>query len=175
MKKLFIKSKMFIRFLILKLHYKTRNLVRIKGKIYMENPNVYFGKNDVLFNGVKFRGSGKIIIGNNVDIGDDTIIYSNKEVRIGDNTMIAAQCYIIDCDHGTSRGIPMREQGLITKEITIGQDVWIGAGTKILKGVKLADGVVIGSGSVVTSKLTTKKNEIYAGIPARIISERKGE
>lgn len=175
MKVFIIKLKMFVRFLVLKLNYRTKNLVRIKGKIYMENPNVSFGKNDVIFDGVKFRGSGKIIIGNNVDIVSDTIIYSNKEVRIGDNTMIAAQCYIIDCDHGMYKGIPMRKQELITKEIIIGQDVWIGAGAKILKGVELADGVVIGAGSVVTSKLRTKKDEICAGVPAKIISKRKGE
>lgn len=175
MRNFIIKVKMFIRFIFLKLHYKTKGLVRIKGKIYMENPNVIFGKNNIIFEGVKFRGKGKIIIGDNVSISSDTIIYSDKEITIGNDTMIAAQCYIIDCDHGMSKGIPMREQGLIPKKIIIGQDVWIGAGAKILKGVELNDGVVIGAGSVVTSKLKTEKYEIYAGVPARKISERKGE
>lgn len=175
MKTFIIKFKMLIRYIILKLHYKTKGLVKIKGKIYMDNPNVFFGKNNVIFEGVKFAGSGNIIIGNNVSIGSNTILYSDKEVKIGDNTMIAAQCYIIDCDHGITKGIPMREQGLISKEIVIGKDVWIAAGAKILKGVKLADGVVIGAGSVVTSKLNTKDNEIYAGVPAKKISDRKEE
>lgn len=60
-----------------------------------------------------FFGDGLIEIGDNVDIGNGTIIYASQNgggVKIADNSMIAAQCYIIDTDHGICAGELIRNQ-----------------------------------------------------------------
>lgn len=75
-------------------------------------------------------GDGLIEIGDNVDVGNGTIIYASKNggVKIGNNSMIAAQCYIIDADHGIRGGKLIREQGTTVSPVEIGEDVWIAAG-----------------------------------------------
>lgn len=78
----------------------------IVGDIILINKNIRIGQGVTIYPGVMFFGDGIIEIGDNVDIGKDTIFYSsakNGGIKIGANTMIAAQCYIIDTDHGTKR------------------------------------------------------------------------
>ncbi len=54
--------------------------------------------------------------------------------------MIAAQSYIIDCDHGIEVGKLIQKQENSVKPIKIGTGVWVAAGAKILNGVTLCDG-----------------------------------
>ena len=119
-------------------------------------------------------GGGPIVIGDNVSIGNGTIIYSSKNgggVTIGNNTSIAAQCYIIDMDHGTRAGELIREQSDSAAPISIGEDVWIAAGCKILKGTVIRDGAVIGAQSLVKGEIP--ENAIAVGIPAKVKKYRE--
>lgn len=74
----------------------------IVGDITVINKNIKLGHNVTIYPDVMLFGDGEIVIGDNVDIGNGTIIYSSKDggVTIGNDTMIAGQCYIIDMDHG---------------------------------------------------------------------------
>lgn len=85
--------------------------------------------------------------------------------------MIAAQSYIIDCDHGIKAGELMQKQKNSVQPITIGIGVWVAAGAKILKGVTLGDGCVIGAQSVVTKSIP--ENAIAVGVPAKVIKYRE--
>ncbi len=111
-------------------------------------------------------GDGLIDIGDNVDIGNGTVIYASKAggVTIGKNTLIAAQSYIIDTDHGTQAGELIRNQENTVLPVVIGEDVWIAAGCKVLKGSQIHDGAVIGAASLVKGEIP--KNAIAVGIPA---------
>lgn len=115
-----------------------------------------------------FFGDGLIEIGNNVDIGSGTLIYASKngEVKIGDNSVIATQSYIIDMDHGTKTGELICKQPNTVSPVCIGEDVWIAAGCKILKGSQIGNGAIIGAASVVKGKIP--ENAIAVGIPAKI-------
>lgn len=75
-------------------------------KVHLINKNVKLGKNVTIYPDVCFFGDGIIEIGDNVEIGNNTVIYSSKDagIKIGSNTMIAAQSYIIDTDHGIASG-----------------------------------------------------------------------
>ncbi|WP_337399577.1 acyltransferase, partial [Congzhengia sp.] len=113
-------------------------------------------------------------IGNNCSIGQGTVIYASARgggVTIGNNTHIAAQCYIIDMDHGLQVNTLIDKQHNSVDAISIGNDVWIAAGAKILKGSILNDHSVIGANAVV--KGIMEENAIAVGIPARIIKFRK--
>lgn len=119
-------------------------------------------------------GDGLIEIGDNVDLGNGTVIYASKNgggVKIGDNTMIAAQSYIIDTDHGIRAGELMRKQANTVSSVSIGEDVWIAAGCKILKGSQIGNGAIIGASSVV--KGTIPECAIAVGIPAKVIKYRE--
>lgn len=138
------------------------------GDVTLINTDVKIGKNVTIYPGVMFWGDGQIIIGDNVDIGKDTVIYASKQggISIGNNTRIAAQCYIIDMDHGVS----LSDRQDTVEAVRIGQRVWIAAGCKILKGTVIEDDAVIGAQAVVKGHID--KNAIAVGIPARAIRHK---
>lgn len=139
--------------------------VTIRGRIYLYSKNIKVGKNVSLWPGVYLSGDN-ITIGDNVVIGYNTIIHSSKCVKIGSNTQIAAQCYIIDANHGTSINGLMQQQPLESETIEIGDDVWIGAQCTILKGVKIGSHAVVAANSVVNRDVPPYA--IVAGVPAKI-------
>lgn len=173
MQKIYDKIALKLRSIIIKTFYfpKSKNL-NVLGKIKIKNPNVKLGNNVTLYNNVTFYGSGEVIIGDNVVIGDNTMIFSQKSIRIGNNSSIAANCYIIDCNHLVNKELLINQQGLQVKEIIIEEDVWIGAGVYILCGSKVPNGCVIGANSTV-NKWLMDDFSIYAGCPAKFIKMRE--
>lgn len=147
----------------------THNKFTLVGNIIVSNPNVYIGKNVVLFPNVMFMGRGNIYIGDNTKIGNNTIICADKAggVHIGSNCAIAANCYIIDADHGTNKGINVSDQEMVVEKVEIGDNVWLGAHVTVLKGSKINDGAVVGAMSLVKSELLA--DSINIGIPAKFI------
>ena len=144
------------------------------GRMTLINRNVVCGKNVTIYPDVMFFGDGRIEIGDNVDIGNGTIIYASKAgggITIGCNTVIAAQCYIIDMDHGITSGKLIHKQQNTVAPVNIGNDVWLGANVTVLKGSDIGDGAVIGAKALVKGKIGT--NRIAVGIPAKEIGERK--
>jgi len=115
--------------------------------------------------------TAKVNIGKNTTIGFHTFIFSSKDIKIGDNCLIAPFVYIVDSDHSAEKGKLINQQSNMTAAVTIGNDVWIGTGAKILKGSIIEDGAVIAAGAVVSGHI--KSNEIFGGVPAKKISERK--
>lgn len=114
---------------------------------------------------------GFIHIGENSGIGQGSVLYGNGGLVIGDNVLIAGQCFIVASSHqfdSTER--PISEQGFSSKGITIGDDVWIGAGAKILDGVEIGEGCVVGANSVVNRSV--EPQSIVAGVPAKLIRMR---
>lgn len=148
--------------------------VSILGKITLINPNIKVGKNVTFYPDVMFFGDGLISIGDNVTIGNGTIIYASANgggVEIGDGVQIAAQCYIIDTDHGIKKDRPIREQANTVQPIKIESESWIAAGCKILKGSHIGYGAVIGAGSVVKGEIPS--NAIAVGAPAKVKKYRE--
>lgn len=147
---------------------------KIYGKVHIINRNITFGANVALYPEVMIFGDGPVVIGDNVNIGNGTMIYSSKEgggVYIGKNTMIAAQCYIIDMDHGIKKNELIRNQKNTAAPVHIGEDVWVAANCTILKGTIIEDGAIIGAKSFVKGKI--EKNAIVVGIPAKTLKYRE--
>jgi len=127
-----------------------------------------------MFRGCEFlltKPHPNLIIGKMVAIERNSIICSKEKVEIGDYTMIAPFCQIIDHNHGTRRGILMKDQLAIIKPIKIGKDVWVSSGVKILAGVTIGDGAIIGANAVVTKNIPA--NAIAVGVPAKVIKYRQ--
>jgi acetyltransferase-like isoleucine patch superfamily enzyme len=109
----------------------------------------------------------RIIIGDNVRINNGAIVSAQKEIVIGNNTLIADQTIIYDTDwHGFD--------GKKTKisPIRIGNNVWIGTRSIILKGVQIGDNSIIGAGSLITKNIP--ENSLFAGNPAKFIRNTNG-
>lgn len=114
----------------------------------------------------------KLIIGNNVGISGSTIL-ANREVTIGDNTIIGSGCLIMDSDsHILSYDDRVSKTGTVgCAPVHIGPKVFIGARCIICKGVTIGEGAVVGSGSVVTKDIPSYM--IAAGNPAKVIKSLK--
>lgn len=116
---------------------------------------------------------GFVHIGKNSGIGQGTILYGNGGLTIGDNVIIAGQCFVVASSHVyDDPDTPISEQGFTAKGITIGNNVWVGAGAKILDGVTIGEGAIIGANAVVTKSV--KPHSKVAGIPAREIDITNG-
>jgi acetyltransferase-like isoleucine patch superfamily enzyme len=151
-----------------------RHDVKVLGQVHVLATNVKIGNNVTIYPDVTFWGDGEIAIGDNVDIGNGTIIFSSKRgggVNIDNNVAIAAHCYIIDSDHGMNMSDLIRNQELVSDKIYIGNDVWIAENCTILKGSVINDGAVIGAKSLVNNEI--ESYGIAVGVPAKVIKFRK--
>ena len=92
---------------------------------------------------------GKIIIGNNVDIAQETNIWT-LEHNINDN------------QHSTTGG-----------DVIIEDYVWIASRVTILPGVRIGSGSIVACNAVVTKDV--EPMSIVAGIPAKKIGIRKND
>ena len=100
------------------------------------------------------------------EIRDNTVIESHNhgKLYIGEksvigyncwlNTLIGANTIITSSSHHFRDNIPVAEQGMSFKKVTIGSNVWIGSNVSILEGVNIGDGCVIGANSVVKKDLS---------------------
>src|SRR6266568_2801475 len=114
---------------------------------------------------------GDITLGDHVNIGFHSEIFSGSSVTVGRHGLFAAYTYLVGGGHEFERGdLAVLEQPRSSRGITLGDNVWLGAGAKVLDGVCLGDDVVVGAGAVVTSDLPP--GAVAVGIPARVVRSR---
>ncbi len=111
-------------------------------------------------------------IGDNSGVGINAQIYG--KVILGENVMMGSECMIYTTNHCFNRvDIPMNRQGFSEeKPVVVGNDVWIGGRVTILPGVHIGNGVVIGAGAVVTKDIPDFA--VVGGNPAKVIRYREG-
>ena len=111
-------------------------------------------------------------IGNNVSIHPFCYFECIGGISIGDNVSIAEGTSIISFEHNYDDiSVPIKDQGITRKPVSITEDVWIGAKATILGGIEIKQGSIIAAGAVVTSDV--KEYSIVGGVPAREIKTRK--
>ena len=112
--------------------------------------NIIIGHNCVFNRNVLLDGrGGKLTIGNNVDVAQEVNIWTLEHDP--------------NDDYHSSKGA----------DVTIEDYVWIASRVTILPGVVIGRGAVVATGAVVTKDVPPKS--IVAGIPAKVIGERKSE
>ena len=139
----------FIRWIWLKLCVKKlgKNCF-VMRKVYMVNPrNITIGNNVILNKSVMLDGRGEgLIIGNNVDIAQETNIWT-LEHNVDDEN-----------------------HGVISSKVVIDDYVWIASRVTILPGVHIGRGAVVASGAVVVKDVPPMT--IVGGVPAKVIGIR---
>jgi acetyltransferase-like isoleucine patch superfamily enzyme len=114
------------------------------------------------------NGVGDVFIGNNVGVGLSNVIIG--PVKLGNYVMLAQNIVISGLNHGYENvTMPPRIQKVVTKQITIEDEVWIGANCVITAGVTIGKHAIIGAGSVVTKDIP--QFSVAVGNPARVIKK----
>ena len=109
---------------------------------------------------------GDVIIGDHTRIGlHNTII---GPVSIGNNVNLAQGITVTALNHNFGDATKrIDEQGVSTKPVVIGDDVWIGANVVVLPGVTIGSHCVVAAGAVVTKDVPD--HTLVAGVPAKVI------
>ena len=111
---------------------------------------------------------GDVIIGDHTRIGLHCTVIG--PVTIGSHVNLAQGITITALNHSFEDATKrIDEQGITTKQVVIGDDVWIGTNAAILPGVTIGRHSVVAAGAVVTKDVP--EHSLVAGVPAKIIKE----
>jgi acetyltransferase-like isoleucine patch superfamily enzyme len=147
------------------LHYKSTMHRLCKSKFHS------FGDNSDFRAGAYAIYCSNIILGNNVVIRPNTMLFADKfaSITIEDDVMLGSgvHCYVNNHKFD-SLSIPIIEQGYYPSDnILIKSGSWIGANVIILPGIVIGKNSVVGAGSVVTKSIPD--GVVFAGVPAKLI------
>ena len=113
---------------------------------------------------------GDVTIGDYTRIGIHCTVIG--PVCIGSHVNLAQGITVTALNHNfadCSRRID--EQGISTRPVVIGDDVWIGANAVVLPGVTIGKHAVVAAGAVVTKDVPDYT--LVGGVPARVIKQLK--
>ena len=126
------------------------------------------GKKNSFLMGLELRYPKNIIIGNNNVINRNVMLDGRGgSLIIGDNVDIAQETNIWTLEHDVHDDFHKDSGG----DVIIEDYVWIASRVTILPGVTLGRGSVIAAGAIVTKDVMPM--DIVAGIPAKKIGVRK--
>ena len=108
----------------------------------------------------------KLVLGARSSIGNGTWIYALDRIVIGDNVCIGEDVKLLTGSHDISAV----HFDLVTKPITIEDNVWIATGATILPGITIREGAVVAAGSVVVKDVDSWS--VVGGNPAKFIKKR---
>lgn len=145
---------------------------KIYGSVRMDTPpyrRFFLGDHSVIESYCCINNAvGDVVIGDYTRIGiHNTII---GPVCIGSHVNLAQGITVTALNHNfEDKEKRIDEQGITTKPIIIGDDVWIGANAVILPGVTIGKHCVVAAGAVVTKDVPD--NTIVGGVPAKEIKK----
>jgi len=115
-------------------------------------------------------GAGaSVSIGAGTALGERCVLTAHDRIAIGARCLLADEVVIVDGNpsfEDVER--PLREQGLVTAPVSVGDGVRIGPGAAILPGVTVGDGATIGAHAVVTGDVAP--GVAVQGVPAKATS-----
>lgn len=108
----------------------------------------------------------KLVIGNNVWIGEEAFLLNFEMLTIGNNVCISQRAFLCGGNHD----FRVPEMPYRNGPITLMDGSWIGAGVFVSPGVTVGVDSVITAGSVVTANV--ESNGVFKGNPLVYIKKR---
>ncbi|HVF09409.1 MAG TPA: acyltransferase [Abditibacteriaceae bacterium] len=129
------------------------------------------GDKCVLDRAMTIECHGALSVGSRTIFGHHCTLGVRDSLVIGEDCLLAEMVSVRDHDHRIDLlDVPIREQGAVSRPVSIGRNVWLGAKVTVVKGVSIGDNAVIGANAVVTKDIPA--NAIAVGIPAKVIGLR---
>jgi acetyltransferase-like isoleucine patch superfamily enzyme len=112
-----------------------------------------------------YISGGTLEVGNNVYINKNLILQCERNIQLGDNTLLGWNISIRDTD---GHKVTINENGSNdTKQIVIEKNSWIASDVTILKGSVVPQGSIVACNSVVVGTKFDEENILIAGYPAK--------
>lgn len=108
----------------------------------------------------------KLEVGDYSWIGDDVVLYTLGEIKIGSHSVVSQRSYVCAGSHK----IGSLSFEIISDRIIIGDECWVATDVFICPGVTIGYGAIIGARSTVTKDLPGES--IAMGTPARVVGVR---
>ncbi|MBQ2127745.1 MAG: acyltransferase [Prevotella sp.] len=155
--------------LLAPLYQKRGSGSKIYGSVRMDTPpyrQFVLGKRSVIESYACINNAvGDVIIGDHTRIGLHCTVIG--PVTIGSHVNLAQGITITALNHNFNESQQrIDQQGVSTRPVTIGDDVWIGTNAVILPGVTIGSHVVIAAGAVVSKDIPD--HSLAMGIPATV-------
>ena len=119
--------------------------------------NVEIGENSSVWPGAVIRGDyGRIVIGKNTVVQDNSVLHVDEMLTIGDDTMIGHNATV----HGSKLGnrCLVANGAVVLDGAEIGDDCFIVAGALVTPNTKIPDGsVVMGNPAKIKNHITEEK------------------
>ena len=164
-----------------------RHKLRWRGQLQTDGPcfigrgvTIELGKDGVvrldrwswIGDGSKLRcHAGQIRIGSKTVVGQETTFSAYESISLGRECIVADRSMFIDFDHAVMQiETPIRQQGLYSRPVTVGHNVWVGYGACFLRGTTTGNNAVVGTYAVVTRDVP--ENAVAGGVPARVLRMR---
>ncbi len=118
--------------------------------------DVEIGENSSVWPGAVVRGDfGKIVIGRNTHVEDNSVLHAGTDLEIGDNVMIG-HSVVVHCAR-------------------IGNNVLVGNNATVLDNVEIGDSCIIAANAVVTPGEKIPSGSFMVGVPAKITGQVPSE
>jgi carbonic anhydrase/acetyltransferase-like protein (isoleucine patch superfamily) len=116
--------------------------------------------------------SGSVSIGAGTALGERCVLSAHERIAIGARCLLADEVVLVD---GNPRfddvERPVREQGIVTAPVAVGDEVRIGPSAAVLPGVTVGAGAAIGAHAVVTTDVAP--GVTVEGVPAAPAGRRQ--
>lgn len=142
-------------------------IIRIEGNITFKGTCLIAKASDIAVFNEAF-----LSIGNGVEILENTLIYCQDRISIGDNFSFAFQSSMFDTDFHYMVNVNELKISPKSAPIIIGDNVWIGNRTTIKKGVIIPNNTIVAASySVLTKDYSSiPKYSVLGGCPAKVIA-----
>ena len=155
-----------------------KNLYLFGGMPYLSGPlEIRYGNNCRISGHTTFSGRAaspsvpQLTIGDNVDVGWQSVIAVGSRVLIGNNVRLAGKVFIAGYPghpiDAADRAAGLPDLDHQAGDIIIEDDVWIATGVTIMPHVRIGKRSIIASGSIVTADIPA--DTLAGGVPAKTI------
>jgi len=137
------------------------------------SPYLQLGRGTRVSSFTKIKATdGPLVTGEKCGFGTGCFMDSGSAgIRMGDHVICGPNVAIIATNYQyVSASALFEEQGLSSKGILIGRNVWIGANSVILDGSAIGDNSIVVANSLVNRRFPP--NSIIQGNPAKVIAQR---
>lgn len=138
-----------------------------------KDATVVLGRWSWIGDGCKLRvHAGRLEIGAKTVVGQECTFSTWESITLGRECIVADRAMFIDFDHAVMLiESPIRQQGLYSRPVRVGHNVWVGYGACFLRGTTTGNNAIVGTYAVVTRDLP--ENAVAAGTPARVLRMRE--